>query len=575
MRFEGIGPAASELSTFLAALDRGEAPRDIERHHVDAKEEAGRRDGRGRIMPGPADLDEVARQLLREAACMANTPGGGIVVVGVANDGTRTGATVDGNALRHRVYELSGRRLTLDVRPFLLVDGTRLLLCTAQQALEPIRVRDRITWRVDDNCVEVDLAIWAVATGGRHHDWSLEPSDRAVRDVTPAALAELRRTLDEAGDERVRDLVDAPDLELLRRIPNVLTDDDRLTNAGRLLLTTIPPAIVYVHRPAAGADSTIRVELEAPLLVQRRRVLEALEARRRTVHHRVSGGSERLIDALPPRAAREAILNALVHRDWQLPEPVWAEHVGDRLRVRSPGGLVGTVTTDNILTHPSMPRYRGLAETVAHLRLAEREGIGVDRMFAEMVRLGRPVPDITEVAGPVVDVDLLGGDPDLAWLRLLDRLHPSELRDDLHLLLALRSAVEMGWVSASSLARSLQDTVGVAESLLERLADVRLDGQGGPDLLVPIEGRPEAAPPARRPSLAVREAMRRPAPGPEALLAYARDAGRISSTEVVSLSGVSGPTAAQMLKDLGARGGLRPSSPSGRGRGFHWLPVDS
>lgn len=53
---------------------------------------------------------------------MSNTPGGGALVLGAANDGT--------------------------------------LIITAPQAIEPIRWKGRVTWRVDDRCVEVDLATW-------------------------------------------------------------------------------------------------------------------------------------------------------------------------------------------------------------------------------------------------------------------------------------------------------------------------------------------------------------------------------------------------------------------------------
>jgi len=54
-------------------------------------------------------------------------------------------------------------------------------------------------------------------------------------------------------------------------------------------------------------------------------------------------------------------------------------------------------------------------------------------------------------------------------------------------------------------------------------------------------------------------------------LAWAQERGRISSSEYQALTGVSGPTAVKHLKELAAAKGLMPSSPSGRGRGFHYL----
>src|SRR5690606_20161438 len=119
---------------------------------------------------------------------------------------------------------------------------------------------------------------------------------------------------------------------------------------------------------------------------------------------------------LPPRAIREAIVNGLAHRDWASASPTVVEHIGRSLVVSSPGGFVGGVTPANIITHPSEPRNRALAELLASIRLSEREGIGVDRMFADMVALGYGPPEITEIPGPYVRVALVGDSLDLAWI---------------------------------------------------------------------------------------------------------------------------------------------------------------
>ena len=73
-------------------------------------------------------------------ACLANTPGGGALVLGVADDGTRIGTDLDADWLRHRIWELTEHRLTIDVRVVDL-DGTRLLVLNTQEAIEPIRGR--------------------------------------------------------------------------------------------------------------------------------------------------------------------------------------------------------------------------------------------------------------------------------------------------------------------------------------------------------------------------------------------------------------------------------------------------
>ena len=158
VRTFGDDPVRAEVANLLARLRAGEVvDRSDERKCVDLKEEAGRRDRSGHIGPGAPQNDPGAQKLAVEAACMANTPGGGALLVGVADDGTLIGAELDGEWLRHRIYELTRRLLTVDVTEA-TVRGVRLLVLVSPVAVEPIRVNGRITWRVDDHCVEVDVA---------------------------------------------------------------------------------------------------------------------------------------------------------------------------------------------------------------------------------------------------------------------------------------------------------------------------------------------------------------------------------------------------------------------------------
>ena len=173
-----------------------------------------------------------------------------------------------------------------------------------------------------------------------------------------------------------------------------------------------------------GGDSTLRIKDAGPLLTQVHTVELAGEVANR-VTHTARGFAHGRMRAIPPGTLREAIVNGVVHRDWLSPLPTTIEHVGDTLTVTSPGGFVGGVTPDNIITHPAVPRYRSLAEAMAKLGLAEREGIGVDRMVRDMLAMGRPAPAISEIGGPCVRVALLGGPPDAAVVDLVATLAPA------------------------------------------------------------------------------------------------------------------------------------------------------
>lgn len=574
--FLGPDPTEEQVDRVLAALAAGKAPRDIELLNVDVKEEPGRRDQRGQVLPGAPENERAAEYLTGELACLANTPGGGALVVGVSDDGTRIGTELDAQWLRYRVYQLSQQRLTVEVRE-VDMNGSRLLVLRPPEAIEPIRWRSRIRWRVDDNCVEVDAATWMA---GRLHrsgfDWSAQPSGHRLEDVRASAVEVARRFLDQAGkDPGAADLAAATDADLLRRL-NVVDGNGVLSNAGALLFVATPsPAIDYIRRDHPGGDSTIRVRERGPLLTQLAHVETAATASNRTVH--LSAGLvQGQVRALPPSAVREAIINGVVHRDWASSAPTVVEHVGDTLTVTSPGGFIGGISPANIITHPSAPRYRSLAEAAATLRLAEREGIGVDRMVADMLALGHRPLEINELPGPYVRAVLLGGPPDPDWMDFLGECTPATVSRDVDLLLLLDHLISHVWIDADHAAPVVQRSATEADAALSRLAASHF---GSGPLIVRLSGVPAEDPAAWRLSDAVRARLR-PRLEPalsgggrsKVIMDWAEARGRVSSTEVADMIGVAQNYAGKLLAALETDGHLTPGRPNRAGRGFFYRP---
>ena len=577
----GTEPIDALVEQVLHRLSRGESPEGIEMERVDVKEERGRRGPGGTVLPGETTNEHAADQLAAEMACMANTPGGGAVIVGVADDGDRIGTRLDADWLRHRIWELTSHQLTIAISEA-RIDECRLLILTCIEALAPVRYGGKLRWRVGTNCVEVDPVVWQSRMLERiGFDWSDQPSGQTIDDVSPAAVEVARRYLREAnGDDSDTSLANATDADLLRRL-NLVKGSRELTNAGSLMFVATPwSGVDYIRRDLPGGDSTLRVEGAGPLLVQVREVEQASEVANR-VTHTVEGFAHGRVRAIPPRTLREAIVNGLVHRDWLAPRPTVIEHVGDTLTVTSPGGFVGGVTPDNIITHPAVPRYRNLSEAMAALGLAEREGIGVDRMVRDMLAIGRPAPVIAEVDGPYVRVVLLGGDPDTAVIDLVAALTPA-WASNVESLLLIAHMTRHGWVDAESATSLLQrSSVEEASQAIRRLADARLGVDGSASVIARVQGVPPHLPDAFRLSdtvrgrLAHRVASLHAPDSREALvLEWSRARGRVSSTEVADLTGLSKVSASKLLTRLEAAGHLNAGRPGRRGRGFFYVPVE-
>lgn len=97
----------------------------------------------------------------------------------------------------------------------------------------------------------------------------------------------------------------------------------------------------------------------------------------------------------PERSVREAILNAIVHRDYKHPESVRVRLSPDKFEVISPGTFPGMITSDTI-AEEQLRRNRLLAEALEKCGRIERSGQGVDLMIAAAVRQAQQLPKFTE-----------------------------------------------------------------------------------------------------------------------------------------------------------------------------------
>jgi len=82
---------------------------------------------------------------------------------------------------------------------------------------------------------------------------------------------------------------------------------------------------------------------------------------------------------------REAINNAVAHRDYRRTSETFILQYQDKLVVKNMGGLPLGVTQENLLRVQSTPRNRLLADVLSKTGVVERSGQGVDKIFRNMV----------------------------------------------------------------------------------------------------------------------------------------------------------------------------------------------
>ena len=133
------------------------------------------------------------------------------------------------------------------------------------------------------------------------------------------------------------------------------------------------------------------------------------------------------ISTLDEDSVREAILNAVSHRDYRDGGSIWIRQYPQLLEVESPGGFPEGITAENLLERQK-PRNRRIAETLARCGLVERSGQGMDLMFRQSIRQGKALPDPYRSDQHRVVLRLSGEIGDPRFLRFLEQIGDETLQ---------------------------------------------------------------------------------------------------------------------------------------------------
>lgn len=379
--------------------------------------------------------------LLDAVVCLANRPGPnwGVLLVGVEDDGTPSGArprhgpltdparvqaylannTVPSQACRVGLVPMAGRDvLVVEVPPARAPVGTRA----------GAYVRRAIGHQGTPECVPFHFhEMQAVLADRGSLDYSTVVVPGATwEDLDPLEFDRYRRAIRESRGRGDAALLELDDLELAKALGAVEANHEvrHVRTLGLLLFGKEESLSRFVptHEVAFQAfdDSAVTVNdiFRWPLL----RVMEELlqRFRARNQEQEVLVGLLRVaVPDYPEPAFREGVANALIHRDFTRLGAVHIQWRGNGVEISNPGGLPEGVRLDNLLVTPPRPRNPLLAEAFKRAGLVERTARGIDTIFAEQLRNGRPAPSYERSSSTDVVLVLPGGVPSLEFVRLV------------------------------------------------------------------------------------------------------------------------------------------------------------
>ncbi|MFQ5344031.1 MAG: RNA-binding domain-containing protein [Anaerolineae bacterium] len=515
--------------------------------------------------------------LIETVVCLANAQGG-TLLIGVEDDGRVTGL----HPRRHTHPAALAAFVASRTVPPVSVEAEFVNLPEGPVAVlhvlaghQPVATSDgRLVIRYQDvhqqpGCRPLypyELTNW-LADRGQADPTALVIPDAAWDDLDPVEFARLRRMVAENPGDTA--LLDLSEREIAGALGLVRAAGDRLipTLAGLLLvgkeaaLREYVPAHEVAFQVLRGLDVAVNEFRRWPLLRVHEWLTEAIGVRNEEQELMVDG--VRLgVPRYDRAGVREAINNALIHRDYTSLGAIHVQLHDDHVRVSNPGGFVRGVNPDNLLVVEPRPRNPRLADAFKRVGLVERTGRGVETIYRGQLRNGRRPPDYTLSTVVTVSVLLDSGPADLDLVLLtVQASRRLERTLEVDELLALWQARREGTTSAPTLAPALQRDAAYAADVLAGLAraGVLQASQGLYRLAETLYREADLEQPAMPPE--------------EMILAYVQAHGRITRREVMRLCGVQERQATYLLQKLTGRGVLRQK---GSGRGSRYtLPETS
>ncbi len=323
---------------------------------------------------------------------------GGTVYFGVKNDGTVLGLTVSEKTLRevaNKITATTDPQIIAEVRTEEKDGKTILVVVIGESDAKPHKYKNIPYLRSGSATKQMPDSVYTQMLASRPPN--LDLTSRVVQGTSIADLSEKALTrLKEFLAKRSDNWKELSDLEILSDL--LLIENCELTYAGILLLgkpTTIQRYIPQAELRYFWYTSEDDVEYSyhnrdssscQPIIIQ----LDLLLSEIKTKIINVQMGFFRVeVKEFDRDVLQEAILNAIMHRDYRIQTHIFIKHYPSHLEITSPGGFFGGITAQNIIFHP--PRYRNLrlANALSKVFAVQQAGQGVDIMFRDMAKRGQ------------------------------------------------------------------------------------------------------------------------------------------------------------------------------------------
>lgn len=338
------------------------------------------------------------------SAAIANE-GGGKLILGVDNNGEVIGTDVftgTENTLSHKIYQSTGLKTRVVAYEVL---GKRILVIAipTRPIGRPVESRGKYHYpmRLGESIAEMDIDTLSQIFKELSPDHSAAMvSGATVHDLNPEYLSKFKNLWSKkTGKDSYLAKTDEEILTSLNLLENKSISLAALVLFGseKSLSKFAPDSEIVFEWRANGKQTNYdyRTSWREGFIGIYNDIWKTLDARNTRQSYQ-EGLIQREIKAFDEKPFREALLNAVAHRDYNMGGySIFIKANPEFYSIESPGGLIGGVNLRNIFDKTAW-RNRLLAETLEKAGLVERSGQGIDDIFEITIRNGKGTPKMEE-----------------------------------------------------------------------------------------------------------------------------------------------------------------------------------
>ncbi|MDD4295363.1 MAG: ATP-binding protein [Ruminiclostridium sp.] len=370
------------------------------------------------------NFNEAARY-----CCALSNSGGGKFILGISDKRPRkvVGSRAFDQPERTRKGLMDKLRVRIDFE-VIEHDGKRVLVfdVAGRPAGLPVQLDGIAWWRDGDSLVPMPEDVRRRIYDETGFDFSGSICAGAtLNDLDENAVDAFRdKWIEKSNSKRIKNFT----TEQLLRDCEAVTEDG-VTYAALVLFGKrgslgkyLPQSeIIFEYRSSdASGPAGHREEFRSGFFACYDRIWELVNLRNDKQHYQ-EGFFVYDIPTFNERVVREAILNAISHRNYQMGGSIFVRQYRDRLVVESPGGFPNGITLDNILDRQS-PRNRRIAEILSLCGLVERSGQGMNLIYELSILEAKQLPDFKGTDDSFVSITLNGLVLDKKMLTLINKI---------------------------------------------------------------------------------------------------------------------------------------------------------